>query len=94
MSLYTLVYDSSLKRKKYVAYPGFYDYVETVSGSVKSIFSIGMDIDAAHAIDVSVDGRGQPIENTHWTRDINANTITTSESVQVGSVFKARIYLK
>ena len=94
MALYTLVYDSSTNRKRYVAYPGFYDYVEQVSGSAKTVFSLGMDIDALHKIDVEVDGRGQPIENTHWTRDIDANTITTSESVQVGSTFKARIYLK
>jgi hypothetical protein len=94
MALYTLVYDSSTKRKRYVAYPGFYDYVEEVSGSSKTVFSLGMDIDASHKIDVSIDGRDQPRENTNWTRDIDANTITTSESVQIGSVFKARIFLK
>lgn len=94
MALFVQVYDNTAKKKRYVAYPGFTDVVETVTGSAKTVFSLGVDIDAVHKIDVSIDGRDQPIENTHWTRDIGANTITTSEAVNIGSVFKARIYLK
>jgi len=78
----------------YDKYPGFQDYVETVSGSAKTVFSTGIDFDAAHKIDVSIDGRDQPIENTNWSRDNSANTITTAEPVNVGSVFKARVYTK
>lgn len=94
MGLYVKIYDSALKRTRLVAYPGFQDYVETVSGSAKTVFSIGVDIDADHKVDVSIDGRDQPIENTNWSRDNSANTITTAEPVNVGSVFKARVYLK
>ena len=74
-------------------YPKFYDYLETVSGSAKTEFTLDYDILAGHKIDVEVDGRGQPIENTHWTRDVVNNKITTTEAVQVGSVFMARIHL-
>lgn len=72
----------------------FTDYIEEVSGSQKTEFNIGLDIDANHKIDVSIDGRDQPIENTNWTRDVVNNKITTASPVEVGKVFKARIYLK
>ena len=93
MALYTIVYDSITNRKRYVAYPGFHDYLETVSGSAKTVFNLDYDIIAEHKIDVSIDGRKQPIENTHWTRDVVNNRITLSEAAQVGSVFEARIHL-
>lgn len=93
MGRFVKIYDTDLKKTILVPQGGFQDYVETVSGSAKSVFSIGIDIDAPHKIDVSIDGRDQPIENTHWSRDISTNTITTSEPVNVGSVFKARVYL-
>lgn len=93
MAYYITVYNSTAKTIKQVPYPGFTDVVETVSGEAKTVFTLGVNITADHKIDVSVDGRGQPIENTHWSRDVETNTITTSEPVNVGSVFKARIYL-
>lgn len=94
MGLYVKIYDSTLKRTRLVAYPGFQDYVETVSGSSKTVFSIGVDIDADHKMDVEIDGRGQPIEGTHWSRDITNNQIIMTGPINVGSVFKCRIYLK
>lgn len=94
MALFVQVYDSTAKKKRYVAYPGFHDYVETVTGSPKTVFNLDIDIDADHAVDVDIDGRNQPLENTHWTRDIVNNRITMSENVNVTSIFKARIYLK
>lgn len=78
----------------YDKYPGFHDYVETVSGSTKTVFTIDYDFAADHKIDVSIDGRDQPIENTHWSRDAGTNQITMTEPINVGSVFKCRIYLK
>ena len=94
MGLYITIVDTTNKTRKLVAYPGFQDVVETVSGSSKTTFALGVDIDANHVIDVSIDGRYQPIENVHWTRDTDTNEIIMSESINVGSTFKARIYLK
>lgn len=78
----------------YDRYPGYHDYIETVSGSAKTTFNLDYDIDAAHSMDVEIDGRGQPIEGTHWDRDITNNQIIMSGPVNVDSVFKCRIYLK
>lgn len=78
----------------YDKYPGYHDYIETVSGSAKTTFNLDYDIDAAHSMDVGIDGRDQPIEGTHWDRDITNNQITMTEPINVGSVFKCRIYLK
>ncbi len=94
MGLFNFLYDDSGKKKRLIPYPGFQDIVETVSGSAKTEFTLGITIDADHKIDVSVDGRGQPIEDTHWSRDTDNGKITMTEAVNVGSVFKARIYLK
>ena len=100
MGLFIKVFDSVTKKvlatpyAGSLGYPGFTDYIETVVGSAKSTFTIGVDIDALHKLDVSIDGRDQPIENTHWTRDVSANTVTMSEPIKVGSIFKCRIYLK
>lgn len=93
MALKIFVYDTTTKIKRYVAYPGFHDYVETVSGAAKTVFQLDVDITATHKIDILVDGRDQSIEGTHWTRDVDTNRITTTSSVNVGSEFKARIYL-
>lgn len=94
MGLFSLIFDSSTNKRKAVTYPGFHDYVETVSGSAKTVFQLDMTIDANHQIDIYVDGREQPIENTHWTRNTGLGQITTTSAVNIGSVFKARIYLK
>ena len=95
MGLYTFVYDSTAKATKRVAYPGFVDYTETISGSAKATFTLAVAIDSAHAIDVWLDGRMQMIENTNWSRTVgNPGQIVLAENANIGSVFKARVYLK
>lgn len=94
MALFSFIFDSSSNKTRAVAYPGFHDYVETVTGSAKTVFQLDITIDADHVIDVDVDGRNQPIENTHWSRNTGLAQITTTSAVNIGSVFKARIYLK
>lgn len=98
MGLFSFLYDDTNKRKRAIAYPGFHDYLETVSGSAKTEFTVDMDIDDNHVIDVSIDGRDQPIEGelpgANWVRDSATNKITVAESLSEGKVFKARIYLK
>ena len=72
----------------------FYDYVETVTTEGKTTFTIsGVTLTSAQKIDVSVDGRDEPIEGTNWTRNVSANQIILSDGIHVDSVFKARIYL-
>lgn len=93
MVLFSFLEDKERRIKRAIPYPGFHDFVETVSGSAKSTFQLDVDIDTEHQIDVEVDGRGQ-LETTHWTRDIANNRITTGSAVNVGSWFRARIYLK
>ena len=96
MGLFSFLYDDTNKRKRAIAYPGFHDYLETVSGSAKTEFTLDMNIDDNHAIDISIDGRDQPIEGDpgNWTRDSSTNKIIVAESLSEGKVFKARIYLK
>lgn len=94
MGLFSFLYDTGGKSRKAIAYPGFVDVVETVAGSPKTEFTLGVTIDSEHKIDVSIDGRDQPIEDTHWSRDKDNGKIIMTESVPVGKVFKARIYLK
>lgn len=95
MGLFNFLYDNTTKRKRLVAYPGFTDYIETVTGSAKTTFTLDKAIDSAHAIDVDIDGRNQPIEGTHWTRtNGDPGEIVMASAVNVGSVFKARIYTK
>lgn len=94
MALFNLSIDPNANKKKAVAYPGFHDYVETVTGSAKTVFQLDVTIDAEHKIDIFVDGREQPIENTHWTRNTGLGQITTTSAVNIGSIFKARIYFK
>ena len=93
MSLFQLLFDTSTNQKKAILYPGFVDEVFTVSGSSQSQFNLSTDIDADHAIDVDVDGRGQ-LENTHWTRDTTNNRINTDSAVNVDSWVRVRIFRK
>lgn len=100
MGLFQYVIDSTTKKRmaypfKYVAYPGFVDYTETVSGSSKSDFTLAVALEADHAVDVWVDGRLQMIENTNWSRTVaTPGHIVLSEAIVVGKVFKARVYTK
>jgi hypothetical protein len=77
-------------------YPRFQDFLETVTGSAKTTFTLtGFNLDTSFALDVSIDGRDQPLEGTHYTRsNANPGQIIMSEPINVGSVFKCRIYLK
>lgn len=75
-------------------YPRFVDYIETVSGSPKTTFTLtGIPLDSGLAVDVEIDGRGQPIEGVQWTR-VNANPgqITMATAVNVDSIFKCRVH--
>lgn len=73
----------------------FIVYTETVSGSTKTNFITsggGATFTATSPIEVSIDGREQPLEGTHWTRTVGTQTISMSGAVQIGSIFKAKIY--
>ena len=79
----------------YDRYPGFHDYIETVATTTKSIFTLDIAIAADHVIDIYTDGRNQAIEGTHWSRTVGSpGIITLSETINQGSVFKARVYTK
>ena len=93
MGFFSFIYDNTSNKKRAIAYPGFHDYVETVSGSAKAEFTLNKTITADHKIDISIDGRDQPVEDTQWSRDVETNKITMSEAIPVGKTFKARIYL-
>lgn len=101
MGLFQLIYDTTNKKTLLQAsgsltpYPGFTDYIETVTGSAKTTFTLAVDIDSGHAIDVDIDGRNQPIEGTHWTRTNGSpGEIVMAEAIPVGKIFKARVYTK
>ena len=93
MTLFYRLFDTSTNARKGIPYPGFIDENFTVSGSEQSQFNLSTDIDADHAIDVEVDGRGQ-LENTNWTRDTTNNRINTDSAVNIGSWVRVRIYRK
>jgi hypothetical protein len=93
MALLQFIFDTSTRRKYGVPYPGFIDETFIIAGSEKSQFDLSTDIDADHAIDVEVDGRGQ-LEDTHWTRDTTNNRVNTDSAVNVGSWVRVRIYRK
>lgn len=94
MALFTLVYDDSLNRKRYVAYPGFKDtlIVNSVQGAVNFPFS-GVTLTATHALDVYLDGRMND-ETTHYTRDVTNNRVVFTAGVNSGSTVRLRLYLK
>jgi len=101
MGLFSLIYDTDSKQTQlqasavFTPYPGFVDYIETVAGSAKTTFTLAIPIDSAHAIDVDIDGRNQPIEDTHWSRTTgDPGEIVMAEAIPVGKVFKARVYTK
>jgi len=93
MDWYQIIVNRVTNTRKAIAYPGFVDVDETVSGSAKSQFNLGIDIDAEHQIDVLIDGRYQ-LENTAWTRDTVNNRIDMSTNINVGSWFRARVFKK
>ena len=74
-------------------YPRFTDFTETVAGSPKSDFALGVAITPGQDIDVWVDGRLQMIEGVNWSRTSGeAGHIITSESIDVGATIKIRLY--
>lgn len=94
MALFTQVYDDSLKRKRFVAYPGFLDSViANASQGAVNFVVVGTTITAAHAIDAYVDGRLQD-ETTHYTRDVGNNRLVFTAGVNSGSTVRIRVYLK
>ncbi len=93
MSLLNFWFDTETKRKRGVAYPGYTDFNETVSGSAKTVFQLAVDIDSGHAIDAWVDGRLQE-EGVAWTRDNTNNRVTFTSSVAVGSWVRVRVINK
>lgn len=94
MSLYNILIDPTNKRKRAVAYPGFNDDTETVSGSSKTTFTLTVDIDAEHHIDAWVDGRLNNEVLGHFSRDVNNNQVVFSSAVNVDSEVVIRTYLK
>jgi len=91
MGLFSVFYDDTAKARKLIAYPGFTDLEETVSGSDKSDFTLAVALTASHAVDIWVDGRMQM--SGSFTKTVaNPGHIVMGEAVVVGKVFKARVY--
>lgn len=94
MALFTQVYDDSLKRMRYVAYPGFVDTVavNAVQGAVNFPIT-GVTLTAAHAVDAWIDGRLNT-ETSHYTRDVGNNRLVFTAGVNAGTEVRIRVFLK
>lgn len=93
MGLFSFLYDETAKTRKLIAYPGFVDYEETVSGSSKSDFTLAVELTAGHSVDVWVDGRMEM--SASFSKTVaNPGHIVMGEAVPVGKIFKARVFTK
>lgn len=94
MALFIRLFDSATGKRSLVAYPGFVDQGEVVSGSPKTSFVVsGATLTTNHKVDAWVDGRFQ-VDGPHFTKNIGTNSIDFTEAVPVGKRADIRVYLR